>query len=476
MYDVDSHDIGLPGFGRLTLAQINRLHEAGLQVLERTGVRFFDDEALDLFRKGGATVDGNLVRIRPHLVEWALRTAPKNIVIYDQNGERAMELGGYRVHYGPGSDCRHIYDLDTGIRREATLNDVQQAVKMVDALPHIDFVMSMYMPTDVPTGTHEPRQMAIMLQNTTKPITFVSESMENNVCAVEMAAAVAGDIQLLAQKPFVISYAQTVDPFTHSQEGVQRMMYNAKNNIPTIYSPGIARGTLTPLTPAGAVALASAGQLAGLVLAQLKREGAPIIRTNPGGEYMDLRTMITLYCYPDSGPFPWDLTHSQGLPTFGVGGCSDAKIFDAQATSEATLNLFTHALGGCSLVHDIGYLDAAMTGSMELVAFSDEVISWLKRYLRPAEINEESLALDEIDAIGPDGAFLESKQTLAHLRDDWQPTLFDRFDYDRWSNRGATTLEQRANKKVKDILASHQPTPLPENIIEKINSILNMHI
>ena len=127
-------------------------------------------------------------------------------------------------------------------------------------------------------------------------------------------------------------------------------------------------------------------------------------------------------------------------------------------------------------MHDIGYIDSAMTGSMERVAFSAEVIGWLKRSLRPGDINEETLALDVIDEGGPDGQFLESKHTLAHLRDDWQPTLFDRFDYDRWADRGATTLQQRTNKKVKDILASHKPTPLPENSMDKVNAILEKYI
>jgi trimethylamine--corrinoid protein Co-methyltransferase len=177
---------GLPHFGRLTQQQLERLHEASLTILERTGVRFDEEEALGLFRKAGADVDGTLVRIPARLVEWAVDTAPKSITIYDQTGQPAMELREYQVYFGVGSDCRHIYDLETGERREALLDDVVQGVRLVDALPHIDFVMSMFMPTDVETGTHEPHQMAIMLRETTKPIIFVGEAGKSTIAAVEM--------------------------------------------------------------------------------------------------------------------------------------------------------------------------------------------------------------------------------------------------------------------------------------------------
>jgi trimethylamine--corrinoid protein Co-methyltransferase len=476
MSDTDSNNLGLPGFGQLTGQQTERLHEASLLILERTGMRFHDEEALALFQKGGARVDGTHVCIPPHLVEWAIRTAPCNITIYDREGRRAMEVGGYRTYFGVGSDCRSIYDLDTGEHREATLEDVVQGVRLVDALPHIDFVMSMFLPTEVPTGKHEPQQMVVMLEQSTKPIIFVGEALASTVCAIEMAAAVAGGVDKLAQRPNIINYVNVISSFNHNSESVQRLLYAAECNLPTIYSPGNARGISAPLTSAGSIAARSAGCLAGLVLSQLKREGSPYIRSNPDAPSLDLRTMVSLYALPDGGPMGWDLAHYQRIPSFGYGGCSDSKVFDAQAAADALLTLITHTLGGCNLIHDIGYLDAAMTGSLELVAYCDEIIGWLKRYLRPAEINEETLALDVIDEIGPDGEFLACEHTLTHLREDWQPTLFDRFDYPRWADRGATTLQQRATKKVKQILEEHEPATLPETAVAALNDILKKYV
>jgi trimethylamine--corrinoid protein Co-methyltransferase len=183
------------------------------------------------------------------------------------------------------------------------------------------------------------------------------------------------------------------------------MLFAAERNLPTIYIPGTIRGLLAPITSAGALALSNAAQLAGLVLSQLKREGTPFILGGRGGALTDMRTMLALYAAPDAGPYGWDLARHYRVPTFSV-ACTDAKIFDAQAAAETALTLFEKAMNGANIIHDLGYLDCAMTGSLELVAFCDEIVEWIKRYWQPLEITQETLALDLIHAVVPDGHFL----------------------------------------------------------------------
>jgi trimethylamine--corrinoid protein Co-methyltransferase len=460
-------------FETLTEDQLALLHEASLEIMARTGMRFYSSKALDLFEQGGASVsDGNLVRFPPHLIEWALRSVPKNITIFDRCGRRTMSLGGHRSYLGVGSDCMHIYDLENGQRRKAVLADVVNGVRLVDALPNLDFVMSMYLPSDVPDERYEREQMAVMLRESTKPIVFVGLEASSTVYAIEMAVAVAGGLTALQRYPFVINYVNPVSSFRHNDEAVERLLYAAERNLPTIYAPGKSRGTMAPMTEAGALALGNAGQLAGLVLSQLQREGSPFLWSKPGAHGMDMRTMVGLYTAPDGGGFGWDLAHYYGVPTFGAAGCSDAKIFDAQAASEATLSLFTNILGGANLIHDVGYLDCAMTGSLELVAFCDEVIGWLRRHLRKLEISEETLALDLIHQVGPDGHFTDTPHTVRHVREDWRPTLFDRLDFRRWSEAGGTTLQARANEKVREILHSHCAEPLPKGVKLELDRIV----
>lgn len=453
--------------------QISLLHDATLEILERTGARFFAGEALDLFRKGGAQVsDGNLVRIPRHLVEWALRTAPKSVTLYDRNGRRALTVGGYHTHFGAGSDCMHIYDLYDGRRRKAVLQDVVNGVRLVDALPNLAFVMSMFLPSDVPQDRYERHQMSVMLQETTKPIVFVGIEASSTAYAVEMASAVAGGLEELQRAPFIVNYVNAVSPLRHNEESVQRLLYAAERNMPSIYAPGRARGSLAPITVAGGIALGNAGFLAGVVLSQLKREGSPVIGRRPGGDALDMRSMTNLYASPDAGPFAWALAHHYGLPTFGEAGCSDAKIFDAQAAAEATLTLMDNILNGVNLGHDVGYLEDAMTGCLELVAFCDETIGWLRRYLRRLEITEETLALNLIHEIGPDGDFIQSRHTLQHVRDDWAPALADRSNYSKWMDNGGTTLQKRANAKAREIVEEHRAPRLPAQVVQRLEEVV----
>ena len=150
------------------------------------------------------------------------------------------------------------------------------------------------------------------------------------------------------------------------------------------------------------------------------------------------------------------------LPVFASGGAADAKCFDAQAAAEAALSLFAAVASGASLVQNIGYLDSALTGSLELMVLGDELIGWLRRYLRDIEVSPESLCLDLIREAGPDGDYLAAEDTVRRLREEWQPGLFDRSSYETWAGEGQTTLESRANRKARRLIAEHRAPALPE--------------
>jgi trimethylamine--corrinoid protein Co-methyltransferase len=175
-------------FRRMSDEQCQRIHWASLEVMERTGVRMYDEEAISLVSAAGAQVsDGNLVRIPSGLVEKAFTTVPKRIALCDRHGNRVMPLEGCRSFFGPGSDCLNIIDHRTGERRKPVLQDLVEGMSVADALPNIDFVMSMVLPVDVPDLVADRYQMEAMLNHTTKPIVFVTTEFSGCVDAVEMA-------------------------------------------------------------------------------------------------------------------------------------------------------------------------------------------------------------------------------------------------------------------------------------------------
>ncbi len=459
---------------RLSEEQCRRLHDASLQILERTGVRLYLQEALDLLKRAGAEVfDGNQVRIPARLVERALETAPKRLVVYDRNGQPAMFLEDYRSYYGPGSDLLNIIDHHTGERRRPVLRDVREGITLCDALPHIDFVMSMFLPSDVNQIVVDRFQMEVMLNYTTKPIVYVTYDTSGCLDAVEMAEIVAGGAQALREKPFTICYINVTTGLRHNREALEKLLFMADKGLPALYIPAGSGGLTAPMTMAGAMALVNAGALAGLVISQLRNPGTPVIFPGWGGEALDMRTMVEPYAGADYQGIAESLVHFYGLPVFTLGGASDAKLPDGQAAAEAALTLMLRALSGGQLVHDLGYLESGLCGSLAQLVICDEIVGWIKGAIADVEINDETLALDLIDQVGPDGQFLESEHTLRHYRERWYPRLFERENYERWQSRGGKSILQRAAERVEEILATHKPPLLPAEVAAEVHAVVD---
>jgi trimethylamine--corrinoid protein Co-methyltransferase len=220
------------------------------------------------------------------------------------------------------------------------------------------------------------------------------------------------------------------------------------------------------------MAMVNAGALAGLVLSQLKREGAPFILPGWGGEALDMRTMIGPYCAPDPRTMAMGLAHFYDIPAFGLAGASESKLVDAQAGAEAALTLVVETLVGANLIHDLGYLESGMTSSLAQLVICDEIVGWIKHFMAGIEINGETLALDPIDKLGPDGQYVDSEHTYAHFRERWYPKVFERDNYDKWLTRGAKSLAERAAARVSEILTEHRPEPLPVSIRDGINAVV----
>lgn len=466
-----ARNTGIP-YRRLTDEQCRKLHEASLEILERTGARLYHQPAIDVLREAGVQVsEGNRVRIPPVLVERALETVPREIVLYDRHGSPALHLGGYRNYFGTGSDCLNIVDHRTGRRRKPVLQDVVEGITVCDALPSIDFVMSMFVPTDVPDVASDRYQMAVMLGHTTKPIVYVTNEFSGCRDAVAMAEAVVGGADALRRKPLAACYINVTTGLRHNQEALQKLLFLAEKGLPAAYIPVALGGATAPITLAGNMAIWNAGSLVGLVISQLKQPGTPFITSGFGASGLDMRTTVSPYVEPENQFLAQELAHFYALPMFALGGCTDSKLVDQQAGVETALTLMTNMLAGSHLIHDLGYLESGLSGSLAQLVICDEIVSWLRTALAPIEISEETLALDLIDEAGPDGGFIESDHTLEHFRQRWYPQLLERWDYPGWQERGARDLGQRAAKRVNEILDQHQPEPLPDAVKARLQEI-----
>ena len=462
-----------PYFRKLSDDQLALMYAASLEILEHTGVQLHLPEAIELLRKAGAHVLQNgWVRIPSHLVEWALRTAPKRITWANRHGQRVMALEGRNVYYGNGSDCPNVIDVRTGQRRDGTLQDVIEAARVLDALPNIDFLMSFCMASDKPQVIADRYQMQALLSNSIKPILFVTTDFPGCVDCVEMAEIVAGGADALRCNPICACYINVTSPIQHNAESLQKLLFMTEKGLPTTYNPVVLRGTNGPVTLAGATALAYAGELAGLVIGQLNREGAPMILAGGTNDMLDMRTTQDTYAAPENRVLGVEMAHYHNMPIFGLGGCSDSQAPDEQALAEISLSLLTETLAGSHLIHDVGYLASGMTNSLESIVMADEVINWIKRFMQGVEVSPETLALDVIHEFGPKGDFLSSPHTRAHFREDWYPKLIERQRWENWSTGGSKTFRQRAQDKALRLLQTHRPEPLPQDMAGAIQGVV----
>ncbi len=461
-------------FQRLTKEQCEDIHYASLEILEKTGVYLEDDAAVSILLNSGAErVEANKVSIPAHLVERAISSAPKQINIYDREGNMAMRLGGSRCYFGPGSDGNNIIDHRTDKRRNGILRDVEEGARICDYLDNIDFVMSLVIPKDKPQEIMDIFQMQAMLSNTTKPIIIVNSTSSGMNKCIEMAEIVAGGEKELRRKPFIVSFINMARALLHNKDALQRLMLSAEKGLPFTYvSPKSLKGTITPVTTAGLLALNNAGQLAGLVLSQLISEGTPFIAEGAGGGNFDMKTTLAALATPDNREFSADLANYYQLPMFGTGGVSDSKTLDEQCASEMALTLLLQALSGVNLVHDVGYLESSSTQSFKALVICDEIISWIKHCLQDLEVSNETLALEVINEVEPTGDYLSHEHTLKHFRSSWYPQLFDRNRYGEWVSKGKKSLGQRAFEYVENILEKHNPKPLHDTINKQIEDFV----
>ncbi len=461
-----------PRWDRLGPATASRLEEAALGILDRIGVEIPVPEALGLLRSAGATIDGSRARIPERLVRWALETAPKQITLHDRDGRPALHLAGRNHFFGTGSDCLNILDHRTGEHRRATYADLLEGLTLADALPNIDFVMSMFLPADVDQTLADRYQAAELLARTRKPIVLVTYDVDGMLDGLEMAEIVAGGRAALEARPQLGVYINVTRGLLFNEDSVRKLLVCAERGVPALWIPVTSGGTTGPVTLAGTVAINTAGILAGVVLAQLAREGTPVVVPAFGGDSLDLRTMVDPYAGPEPKGVAASLAHRWGLPMFSLGAGSDAKVVDEQSAAEAGMTMLADALAGGHLIHDCGYLESGLTGSLVQLVICDELAGWINALVRPIDVSDEALALDLVEAHGVDGSYLETDHTFTHYRERWYPTLIDRRGYEAWRAGGATTLAHRAAGRVEELLASHAPTPLSPDVETAVRAVV----
>ena len=462
-------------FKILSITQIEDIVSTAYNILERVGVEVNDDQVIKLLKDAGCVAKGKIVFIPSFIVKECLQTAPSKITISNRNSDIAMNLEKGNIYFGAGSECPFLDDPYTGERRRWLTKDIEDAARIADSLPNIDFHMSLGILSDAPGMLYDRFQFVAMLKNTVKPIVSTAidakglEDMYNLCCIIT-----EGEDSFRLRPNFVL-YIETISPLVHSKEVLGKIKFAASKGIPTVYTNAVNAGATGPVTLAGTVALGAAEYLSGLVIAQLIAKGAPIIG---GGTLFSMDMTTGVASYGSTENYLMDAAMTEvcnylGLPVFSLAGCSSSKCFDGQASMEAMYSTMAAALSGANLIHDVGYLEDGLCGSYEMLVATDEIIGMVKRYLSGIKVDINTLALDVIARVGPGGNFLNEDHTYKNFKNEvFMPKLIDRSVYANWKKNGAKTLEIRVNEKVKKILENYTSEPIPDVKLAKINEYM----
>jgi trimethylamine--corrinoid protein Co-methyltransferase len=451
---------------------IKRIHEASVQVLEQTGIEVMPSECREIFRQAGAVVDDdhNRVYIPRRLVEDALSTAPKEVLLCGRDSSHDLRLGGQRVYMGTGGAAVKVLDLDSQQVRESTLADVAQIGRLVDALSNIHFYLRACVARDIPNELLDTNTYYAAATNTTKHVTTNAFSVKAVRDIVEMAAMIAGSREALLERPIVSLVAGwTVSPLRYAPETVEILTEVIRQEIPVFLSSAPQSGATGPPALAGTLVQVNAEELSGLVYSQLVKPGAPVI-LGYVPSVSDLRTGNFV-----GGAAEFALMHAAvaqigqfyNLPVYNSSGLTDAKIPDIQAGYEKGITGMATALAGSNYIHhSAGFLESLLTVAYEQYVMDDDINGTILRMVRGIEVTDDTLSVDLIDQVcRGEGHYLSTPQTLSLMNTEYYyPHTGDRQMRERWAADGRLDMWARARQKARKILQSHQPQPIPPDV------------
>jgi len=453
--------------------QIEEIVQAAFTIVESTGFKILKKEALESLKKAGATVVDDLAYVPRAIVQSCLNAAPKGVQIYNRLGEPSMKLWGSNVHYGTSTASPRTKDAFTGEIHPTRVEDITIGAKLADALPNIDFVMPFGSSQDVDSNVADLYEFETVVNHTIKPIAFCSYSTRGLELVFEMAAQVAGGRWQLGNKPFIISYPEPISPLTYPEYTIEKMYLSADWGIPQISCCGGQLGATSPVTLSGTLVQQVAEALMTITLVQLHKPGAPVFLSSNFGMF-DMQSGLCTMASPEGSLLQGamaEIGRSFGLPTWGLAGATDAKILDAQAGIEISYTMMVQGLAGVNMIHDVGYMDMGMVCSAGMLVMGNEVAGLIKRFSGGINTEPAHMALDEIQKVGAGGNYLQESHTMEHFKECWYPELFARGSYDTWETAGGKSLEDKCNQKVRDILDTHVPPALGENLQETIRQI-----
>jgi trimethylamine--corrinoid protein Co-methyltransferase len=455
--------------------EIETIHTKSLETLENTGVIVKNFEAIKMLNEAGCSIKDALVRIPSNLVEESIRKAPSSFQLYSREGDVKYTVGGDNIIFNPGSSAIYFIDRKTRVMRRAKAKDLKDLVRLTDALKHIYAQSTAMVPSDVPDIISDLYRLYIILRNSTKPIITGAFTKEGLNDMKNMLEAVTSDSPKLKETPRAIFDCCPSSPLMWSDVTCKNLIDCAVHGIPAEIIPAPQMGATSPISIAGTLVEANAEFLSGVVISQLATPGTPIVYGGSPSAF-DMR-----YCTARLGAIEAVMTACAsaeigkyyGIPTHGYLGLSDSKALDGQSGFESGLGILLAAMSKLNIVSGPGMQASENCQSLEKLVIDNEFCGTAYRLVEGINFDENALATEIIDNVGPGGHFLAEKHTRDNLvRERFMPSnIIDRLSPDAWVKAGSRNSTDRAREAVDTILNEHEPVMMPRENEEKLERI-----
>jgi trimethylamine---corrinoid protein Co-methyltransferase len=448
----------------LSNEDVQKIHQATLEVIESVGVRFPSEKALDVLEAHGASIDRGtqVAKIPGHIIEEYLDKAPPAYTLAALNPELDLPLDGNHSFLGTDGCGVEILDAFTGERRRTTKQDLSDVSRVADYLEAIAFHWVAISAQDCPSGSRSLHELQAVWRVTQKHLQTESIVTEREMkVGVEMAAALVGGKDALRARPVLSVMQCTYSPLGHDGGSLEAGLVAAEAGLPVGYMTMASAGSNAPITLAGDLVVGNAEVISALALMEMHAPGCPVY-------YAAAQTMTDLRTGAYTGGGPEDylfgaatnrLADFYNVPLSMGAFATGAKEPDWQAGVDNSLSSFMAVLTMSDMLLGAGLLHGSRILSYEQLLMDCEIWSMLESMFKGIEVTPETLALEVIEAVGSTGNYLGQKHTRQYMRQRWVPTLIDRRPYNIWEEKRDGARDW-ARAKAQQILKEYQPQPL----------------
>jgi len=458
--------------GFLSKDDLKSIHSSTLNILEKTGVKVDEENALKLLKNAGATVDfkGKIARIPHGLIEEIIKKARKRVTLCGRNSKQDVTLGEGKIHVMTSSTGINVLDIETRKVRISTKRDIEESARLADALDNVHVYSVMVSALDCPPEIMGLEEVDAMLNNTEKHIDTGGLGTDATRDIIRMAATVVGGLEELRKRPILDLMQTPVSPLTHERKNTEGILECAKYEVPLIILNMAQAGGTAPITLAGTLSINNAEVLSGMLIGYLANHNVPLIYGTASIVLnQKLSSGPSIFGLIESGLISGtsaQLAHYYGFPcVVGAGFGYMADVNSRQIGFLGALNAVFPALAGADVLYGVGLIDEARTLSYEDMIIESEVARMMLRGAKGVEVNAETLAEEIINKVGPSGNFLSEKHTLKNLRKEiFIPEIFEKAKLQ--------DILLAARERAKQILATHKPEPLDKKIQEQLRKII----